>query len=153
MGSGSIATSWGCWTAIGRGESDPWADAALFRPDALALAVFAAGRAAAALSSSFGLLLGTRFVTAWRSGRSGRGSGGRHRSGGPASAGKGDGEMVGGLTLANVVGVPLGTAFGEALGGRGPFWILAGLAVAAMPCPRAAACAVPAGTVRWRRRS
>jgi predicted MFS family arabinose efflux permease len=43
------------------------------------------------------------------------------------------GALVGGLTLANVIGVPLGTAVGEALGWRGPFWILAGLAVAAIP--------------------
>jgi predicted MFS family arabinose efflux permease len=41
--------------------------------------------------------------------------------------------MVGGLTLANVIGVPLGSAFGQALGWRGPFWIPAGLAVVAMP--------------------
>jgi predicted MFS family arabinose efflux permease len=52
---------------------------------------------------------------------------------GPLARARAMGVMVGGLTLANVIGVPLGTAFGEALGWRGPFWILAGLAVVAMP--------------------
>ena len=57
----------------------------------------------------------------------GRGGGGR-RGGGRAA-----GAMLGGLTLANVIGVPLGTLVGEGLGRRGPFWNLAGPAVVAMP--------------------
>ncbi|MGH3158614.1 MAG: MFS transporter, partial [Streptosporangiaceae bacterium] len=101
---------------------------------ALALAVFAAGHAVAALSSSFWLLLGARFVTAlavgafWAVGAAVATS-----AAGPLARARAMGVMVGGLTLANVIGVPLGTAVGEALGWRGPFWILAGLAVVAMP--------------------
>jgi predicted MFS family arabinose efflux permease len=52
---------------------------------------------------------------------------------GPQARARAMGAMVGGLTLANVIGVPLGTFVGDGLGWRGPFWILAGLAVAAMP--------------------
>jgi len=100
----------------------------------LALAVFAAGHAAAALSSSFWLLLSARFVTAIAVGAfwavaAAVGTG----AAGPQAQARAMGVLVGGLTLANVIGVPLGTAAGEALGWRGPFWNLAGLAVAAVP--------------------
>jgi MFS transporter, DHA1 family, chloramphenicol resistance protein len=33
--------------------------------------------------------------------------------------------MIGGTMLANIVGVPLGAAGGQALGRQGPFWVLA----------------------------
>ena len=100
----------------------------------LALAVFAAGHTVAALSSSFWLLLGARFVTAIAVGAfCAVGAAVATGAAGPLARARAMGVMVGGLTLANVIGVPLGTAFGEALGWRGPFWILAGLAVAAMP--------------------
>jgi predicted MFS family arabinose efflux permease len=100
----------------------------------LALAVFAAGHAAAALSSSFWLLLGARFVTALAVGAfwavaAAVATG----AAGPPARARAMGVLVGGLTLANVIGVPLGTAAGQALGWRGPFWVLAGLAVAAVP--------------------
>jgi DHA1 family inner membrane transport protein len=39
--------------------------------------------------------------------------------------------MFTGLTLANVLGVPLGTAFGQALGWRATFWAVAAIGVAA----------------------
>lgn len=39
--------------------------------------------------------------------------------------------LVGGLTVANVIGVPLGTLIGERLGWRAAFWVIAGLAVLA----------------------
>jgi len=100
----------------------------------LALAVFAAGHAAAALSSSFSLLLGARFVTALAVGAFWAvGAPVATEAAGPRARARAMGVMIGGLTLANVIGVPLGTAFGEALGWRGPFWILAGLAVVALP--------------------
>jgi predicted MFS family arabinose efflux permease len=100
----------------------------------LALAVFAAGHAVAALSSSFWLLLGARFVTAIAVGAFWAvGAAVATGAAGPPARARAMGVLVGGLTLGNVIGVPLGTAAGEALGWRGPFWILAGLAVAAMP--------------------
>jgi predicted MFS family arabinose efflux permease len=100
----------------------------------LALAVFAAGHAAAALSSSFWFLLGARFVTALAVGAFWAvGAAVATGAAGPQARARAMGVMVGGLTLANVIGVPLGTAVGEVLGWRGPFWILAGLAVAAIP--------------------
>jgi predicted MFS family arabinose efflux permease len=100
----------------------------------LALAVFAAGHAVAALSPSFLLLLGARFVTALAVGAFWAvGSAVATSAAGPLARARAMGVMVGGLTLANVIGVPLGTAVGESLGWRGPFWILAGLAVVAMP--------------------
>jgi len=40
--------------------------------------------------------------------------------------------MFSGLTLANVLGVPLGTALGQAAGWRATFWAVAGFGVAAM---------------------
>jgi predicted MFS family arabinose efflux permease len=100
----------------------------------LALAVFAAGHAAAALSSSFWFLFGARFVTALAVGAFWAvGAAVATGAAGPQARARAMGVMVGGLTLANVIGVPLGTAAGEGLGWRGPFWILAGLAVVAMP--------------------
>jgi predicted MFS family arabinose efflux permease len=112
----------------------------------LALAVFAAGHAVAALSSSFWLLLGARFVTAIAVGAFWAvGAAVATEAAGPRARARAMGVMIGGLTLANVIGVPLGTAFGEALGWRGPFWILAGLAVAAVPV---IARQVPAGGER-----
>jgi len=100
----------------------------------LALAVFAAGHAAAALSSSFWFLFGARFVTALAVGAFWAVAAAvATRAAGPQARARAMGVLVGGLTLANVIGVPLGTAAGEGLGWRSPFWILAGLAVVAMP--------------------
>jgi DHA1 family inner membrane transport protein len=40
--------------------------------------------------------------------------------------------MFTGLTLANVLGVPLGTALGQSMGWRFPFWVVAGVGVVAL---------------------
>ena len=50
---------------------------------------------------------------------------------GPASATRAVGVMMGGLTLANVIGVPIGSFVGHYTGWRGPFWALAVLAALA----------------------
>jgi DHA1 family inner membrane transport protein len=50
---------------------------------------------------------------------------------GPASATRAVGVMMGGLTLANVAGVPIGSFVGQYTGWRGPFWALAVLAALA----------------------
>lgn len=39
--------------------------------------------------------------------------------------------MFTGLTLANVLGVPAGTAFGQAAGWQSPFWVIAGIGILA----------------------
>ncbi|MEU5059969.1 MULTISPECIES: MFS transporter [unclassified Streptomyces] len=98
----------------------------------LALAVFALGHVAAVLSSSFAVVLAARVVTALATGAfwavgfvlattaAGRGNSTRAV-----------GVMMGGLTLANVVGVPIGSFVGQYTGWRGPFWALAALAALA----------------------
>ncbi|MEV7141660.1 MFS transporter [Streptomyces tauricus] len=50
---------------------------------------------------------------------------------GPRGATRAVGVMMGGLTLANVVGVPIGSFVGHYTGWRGPFWALAVLAALA----------------------
>ncbi|WP_406090610.1 MFS transporter [Streptomyces sp. NBC_01013] len=98
----------------------------------LALVVFAAGHVVAALTSSFTVVLAARFVTALATGAfwavgfviattaAGRGNATRAVS-----------VMMGGLTLANVVGVPAGSLVGHVTGWRGLFWALAALAALA----------------------
>ena len=53
------------------------------------------------------------------------------RAAGPAASSRALGVVLGGGMLANVIGVPLGAFAGQLIGWRGPFWVLAGLAVAA----------------------
>ncbi|WP_405778622.1 MFS transporter [Streptomyces sp. NBC_01378] len=98
----------------------------------LALTVFALGHVVAALSSSFTILLMARVVTALATGAfwaigfviatAAAGSGNSTRA---------VGVMMGGLTLANVIGVPIGSFAGQFTGWRGPFWALAVLSALA----------------------
>ncbi|MEU6740966.1 MFS transporter [Streptosporangium sandarakinum] len=98
----------------------------------LALGVFAAGHLVVAVGSGFALLLGARFVTALATGAfwavanvvAGRAAG-------PAASSRALGLVGAGGMLANVVGVPLGAFAGQLVGWRGPFWVLAVLAVGA----------------------
>ncbi|CCH87872.1 putative chloramphenicol resistance protein [Modestobacter italicus] len=99
-----------------------------------ALAVFAAGHVVVALGSSFPLLLGARFVTAWATGAFWAvASVVATRAAGPAASSRALGLVGAGGMLANVVGVPLGAFAGQLSGWRGPFWALAALALAAIP--------------------
>ncbi|MFC9734221.1 MFS transporter [Streptomyces roseolus] len=94
-----------------------------------ALAVFALGHVAAALSSSFTVVLAARVVTALATGAFWAvGFVIVTAVAGPARATRAVGVMMGGLTLANVVGVPIGSFVGQYTGWRGPFWALAVLA-------------------------
>ncbi|MFD5765393.1 MFS transporter [Streptomyces sp. NPDC127049] len=94
-----------------------------------ALAVFALGHVAAALSSSFTVVLAARVVTALATGAFWAvGFVIVTAAAGPARATRAVGVMMGGLTLANVVGVPIGSFVGQYTGWRGPFWALAVLA-------------------------
>src|SRR4051794_18463758 len=98
----------------------------------LALVIFAAGHVVAALSSSFTVLLAARALTAlatgafWAVAAIVAGD-----AAGPGARSRAIGAVIGGLTLANVIGVPIGTWAGQLAGWRGPFWVLAVLALAA----------------------
>ena len=99
----------------------------------LALLVFAAGHVVVALGSSFPLLLGARFVTAWATGAFWSvASVVATRAAGPGAGARALGLVGAGGMLANVLGVPLGAFAGQLTGWRGPFWALAVLAVAAV---------------------
>ncbi|MEU5667740.1 MFS transporter [Streptomyces longwoodensis] len=94
-----------------------------------ALAVFALGHVVAAVSSSFAVVLASRVVTALATGAFWAvGFVIVTAAAGPARATRAVGVLMGGLTLANVVGVPVGSFVGQYTGWRGPFWALAVLA-------------------------
>jgi DHA1 family inner membrane transport protein len=100
----------------------------------LSLTVFAAGHIVVAVGTSFPLLLGARFVTAWATGAFWSvASVVATRAAGPAASSRALGLVGAGGMLANVVGVPLGAFAGQLSGWRGPFWALAVLALAAVP--------------------
>ncbi|MFF1395873.1 MFS transporter [Streptomyces sp. NPDC058287] len=97
-----------------------------------ALAVFALGHVVAALSSSFTVLLIARVVTALATGAFWAvGFVIVTAAAGPGNSTRAVSVMMGGLTLANVVGVPIGSLAGQFTGWRGPFWALAVLAALA----------------------
>ncbi|MGN0096086.1 MAG: MFS transporter [Corynebacterium sp.] len=98
----------------------------------LALVVFAVGHVIVALSSLLPVILAARFLTALATGAFWAvaavvGA----RAAGRDLASKALGIVLGGGMLANVVGVPLGAFAGQTIGWRGPFWILALLALGA----------------------
>ncbi|MFF7565732.1 MFS transporter [Streptomyces pseudovenezuelae] len=92
----------------------------------LALSVFCLGHLAAALSTSFTIVLAARVVTALATGAFWSvGFVVATTAAGAHNATRATGVMIGGLTLANVVGVPVGSFAGQFTGWRGPFWALA----------------------------
>ncbi|WP_435857660.1 MFS transporter [Streptomyces mirabilis] len=98
----------------------------------LALIVFALGHLAAALSSSFALVLAARVVTALATGTFWCvGAVVATTAAGPAATSRALGTLLGGMTVATVAGVPLGALLGQLSGWRGPFWVLAVLSAAA----------------------
>ena len=98
----------------------------------LALGLFAAGHVVVAVGSGFPLLLAARFLTALATGAFWAVAAVvASRAAGPAASSRALGVVLGGGMLANVIGVPLGAFAGQLIGWRGPFWVLAGLAVAA----------------------
>ncbi|CAM5289643.1 MFS transporter [Streptomyces coeruleorubidus] len=98
----------------------------------LALTVFALGHIVAALSSSFTILLMARVVTALATGAFWAiGFVIATAAAGPGNSTRAVGVMIGGLTLANVIGVPIGSFAGQFTGWRGPFWALAALSALA----------------------
>ncbi|MGO4649622.1 MFS transporter [Nocardia sp. 2YAB30] len=97
-----------------------------------ALAVFAAGHVVAAVSDSFTVVVASRVVTALATGTFwATGAVVAAAVAGPGASARALAVMSGGLSLAVVAGVPLGTFAGQFTGWRGPFWMLAALAVPA----------------------
>jgi DHA1 family inner membrane transport protein len=108
-------------------------------------AIFTAGNVLSALSDSYGMLLAARVLTSMNHGAFfGVGSivaanlVPPNRQAGAVAA------MFMGLTIANVVGVPLATWAGEHLGWRASFWGIAVLGVATMAALRATLPSLPA---------
>ncbi|MDQ1026414.1 putative MFS family arabinose efflux permease [Streptomyces umbrinus] len=98
----------------------------------LALVVFALGHAVAALSPSFAVVLAARVVTALATGAFWCvGAVVATTAAGPAATSRALGMLLGGMTVANVAGVPLGAWLGQMSNWRAPFWVLATLSAGA----------------------
>ncbi|GHE73357.1 MFS transporter [Streptomyces spiralis] len=98
----------------------------------LALLVFAAGHAIAALSSSYTVVFVARALTALATGTFWAvASVVAAAAAPPAARSRALGVMMSGASLATVVGVPLGSWAGQSIGWRGTFWALAALAALA----------------------
>ncbi|HEY9066769.1 MAG TPA: MFS transporter [Burkholderiaceae bacterium] len=96
------------------------------------MAVFTLGNALCALAPNYALLMVARVVTALCHGAFfGLGSVVAATLVEPAKRGRAIAAMFAGLTVANVLGVPFGTAVGEAMGWRPTFWIVAAFGVLA----------------------
>jgi DHA1 family inner membrane transport protein len=94
------------------------------------LVIFAAGHVIVALSASFALVLGARFLTAVATGAFWSVAAVvATRAAGPGASSRALGIVLGGGMLATVIGVPLGAFAGQLTGWRFPFWVLAVLAV------------------------
>ena len=98
------------------------------------LGLFALGSIVSALSGNFGLLLGSRVVAALGAAlftpvASAAGVG----LAAPADRPRALGIVFGGLTLAQVAGVPLGSYLGYAFGWRSAFWAVVALSIVAIP--------------------
>ncbi|WPU09488.1 MFS transporter [Pseudarthrobacter oxydans] len=97
----------------------------------MALLVFAVSHVVAASTDVFAVVLVARFVAAVATGTFWAiGAVVAAAAAGAEAGAKAMGIMVGGVTLATVIGVPIGTAAGQFLGWQGPFWALAVLAAA-----------------------
>lgn len=97
----------------------------LSRKTALLLLVgaFTAGQLLCALAPGYGLLLGARLLVSIGHGAYfGIAAIAATRIVGPAKSGRAVALLLTGITVANVIGVPAGTAIGNALGWRATFW-------------------------------
>jgi DHA1 family inner membrane transport protein len=99
----------------------------------LLMGLFVLGNLGSALAPSFGLMLAGRLVTALAHGAFfGIGAVVAAELAGPERRAGAIAAMFTGLTVANVVGVPLGTSVGQAFGWRVTFALVAGLGVAGL---------------------
>ena len=98
------------------------------------LAVFLAGTVLSAISTGFALLLAARVVTAVGGALyTPVASSAAVGLAAPADRARALGIVFGGLTLAQVAGVPLGSYIGYSFGWQAAFWVVAGFGVAALP--------------------
>ena len=96
------------------------------------MAIFIAGNAACALAESYGMLMAARIVTALSHGTFfGVGAVLAGKLAGSRKQGSAIAIVFTGLTLATVIGVPLGTWIGQASGWRTTFWAVCLIGVAA----------------------
>lgn len=108
-------------------------------------AIFTLGNLLAAVSSSYAWLLAARLVTSFNHGAFfGVGSLVAASLVAPERRASAVAAMFMGLTIANVVGVPLATLAGEHLGWRAAFWGITALGVAMMAALRLTLPALPA---------
>ncbi|MUN08606.1 MFS transporter [Agromyces luteolus] len=116
---------------------------------AVTLVVFAIGHLLVAVTSSFPVILGARFLTAVATGAFWAVAAVvAAQAAGPVRSSKALGIVLGGGMLANVIGVPLGAFAGQSIGWRGPFWVLAIVAaLAAVVIYRQVPREPPAGAV------
>ncbi|NIJ20013.1 DHA1 family inner membrane transport protein [Sphingomonas naasensis] len=107
--------------------------------------IFTLGNLLAAVSDGYGMLLAARLLTSFNHGAF-FGVGSLVAAGlvPPARRASAVATMFMGLTIANVVGVPLATWAGEYLGWRASFWGIAALGVATMAALRLTLPALPA---------
>jgi len=97
------------------------------------MAIFTVGNAACALSTSYEMLMAARIVTAFAHGTFfGVGAVVAADLAGRQKRATAIAVMFTGLTLATVLGVPLGTWIGQALGWRATFWTVTAIGVAAV---------------------
>lgn len=96
------------------------------------IAIFILGNLLCAIAPSYGALMAARIVTAFCHGAFfGIGSVVAAEIVPANQRAQAVAMMFAGLTLANVLGVPFGTALGQALGWRSTFWVVTGIGVAA----------------------
>lgn len=123
------------------------------RKDALLLLVgtFAAGQALCALAPDYALLMVARVVSSFGHGAYfGIAAITATRIVGPERSGRAVALLLTGITVANIIGVPAGTAIGNAFGWRSTFWTIAGFC---MLTAVGIAALVPASPVESRTRS
>src|ERR1700712_503530 len=97
-----------------------------------ALVIFAIGHVVAVLSPDFTVMLAARFLTAMVTGAYWAiASVTASRIAGGAASSRAIGVVLGGGMIATAIGVPLGSFAGQHIGWRGPFWLLAVLALVA----------------------
>jgi MFS transporter, DHA1 family, inner membrane transport protein len=98
----------------------------------LLIGIFILGNFLCALAPSYALLMGARIVTAFSHGAFfGLGAVVAAQVVAPQKRAQAIALMFTGLTLANVLGVPLGTALGQAAGWRATFWVVVGIGIVA----------------------